>query len=525
MRNENVTIQEQKAVQQQRLSAYQMLQVKLLEMPLPQLEETIRAELDDNPALDISDKSTDDDSLTTTSENNNDQTPEGGNIDEEKQEDIDSDTFNKDEERLKEIDNAFDSIDRDDRLPDYNLDNQRQYAADYEEIVYGNTTSFYDFLNEQMGEFSLPDTEKDILEYLIGSLDDDGYLRKPIEQIADELAIYHNIDTDSQTVNRILQVLQTFDPAGIGARGLQECLLLQIDRKIEIAKNEKHLTPDELKRSHYTLLRTIIEKHFATFKKKQWAKIADSMHLTREEMKNILKEVKRLNPRPGAALGETMGRSLGQITPDFIVDTYDDGTINIALASGKVPDLIVAPSFEQAATTTSTSQKNNSATIYAREKVERARNFIEAIHQRRTNMMLTMRARVELQRDYFLSGDDEDIHPMVLKDVAERCHLDISTISRVTNLKYVQTRWGIVNMRHFFSEGYVAPDTGEEMSTKKIKIHLRQVIDNEDKSHPLGDEALRKVMAEKGFPIARRTVTKYREQMGIPVARLRREIG
>lgn len=492
--------QEQKLLQ--RLSQQQMLQVKLLEMPLTEFEESVNAELDDNPALETA---APDDALYN-----------------EQEESHDNETFEEQterEEREDALDSALANIGRDDEMPDTYYANSPQTDADYEEITYGDIVSFYDKLKEQMGEENLTDLEREVMEYLIGSLDDDGYLRKDLESIADELAIYHNINVTTDELQRLLKMLQGFDPAGIGARNLQECLLLQLERKQETEPEKDHATTQ--------LLKEVVNKHFDLFIKKHWRKIQNCMNLSDFQLEQLQQEVHRLNPKPGAALGETQGRNIQQITPDFIIDTADDGTITFALNNGRIPELKVSPSFSEMVNAYKNNKKGlnrqtKEALLYAKEKVDRAQGFIEAVKQRRHTLFITMKAIIDWQRRFFQDGDEADLRPMILKDIADKTGLDISTVSRVSNVKYAQTRWGTFPLRHFFSDAYVTED-GEEMSTRKIKVALREVIDSEDKKKPLSDEALTRAMADKGFPIARRTVAKYREQMGIPVARLRKQ--
>lgn len=500
----------QKAIQLQRLTASQMIQVKLLEMPLAQLEETVNAELDDNPALE------------TLSDNeyaeNNDNAENADALETYEQQ-------TEREERADAIDAALDNIDSDDRLPNYEKEHITNYAADYEEMIYGDTVSFYDYLKEQMGETSLNEQEQDVLEYLIGSLDNDGLLRKDLATISDELAIYHNIYVDEKEIGRMLAVLQTFDPAGIGARTLQECLMIQIERKMRQLAAEKKKNSDAY--AALTNLKSIIKRYFDLFKRKNWKLIQEKMHLNYDSLKAVQQEVRRLNPRPGAALGETIGRSLQQISPDFIVDTDDDGNISIYLNRGNLPHLTVSPSFydmvgEYQKDRKTLTKGEREALKYARDKVERAQDFIDAVTMRRSNMLTTMKVIVEIQHKFFVSGDEADLKPMALKDVSERCGLDVSTISRVSNLKYVQTRWGIYPLRTFYSDTYTTEE-GTELSIKQVRIALQDIVDNEDKKHPYGDEKLKELLEERGFPVARRTIAKYREKLGIPVARLRKE--
>ena len=501
----------QKQQQVQRLTQQQMLNVRLLEMPLTELEQSVNAELDDNPALENAMEE--------------DREPD---YEEDKEETFEEQSER--EEREDALDEALEGIGQDDEMPaGYN--HLRTDNADYEEMVYGDTTSFYDKLKEQMAMENLSDEQEEVMEYLIGSLDDDGLLRKDLETIADELTIYHAIDIDAQEVEDILKVLQTFDPAGIGARSLQECLLLQIERKQDAlldtkvsAENRARLEAEE---RLLEWMHTLMSNYFEAFKKKHWDFIQSGMRLTDSQVALLKDEIRRLNPKPGASMGETQGRNTQQITPDFIVDTADDGTISFTLNRGNIPELVVSPSFADMVDTYKNnkdgmSRQAKEALLYAKEKMDKAQGFIEAIKQRRHTLSVTMSAIIEWQKRYLQDGDEADLRPMILKDIAEKTGLDISTISRVSNSKYAQTRWGTFPLRFFFTDGYTT-GAGEELSTRKIKIALKEVIDGEDKRHPLSDIALTAAMKEKGYPIARRTVAKYREQQGIPVARLRKQ--
>lgn len=499
-----IQTQTQQQVQQQRLSQQQMLQVKLLEMPLAELEENILTELDDNPALEERRDDLDDDVPTT----------EGDNLDEQGGEDELYEERSEREEREEALDKALEGLGSDDEMPslENNIGTQSNPDADYEETVWGDTTSFYDKLKEQMGMLELTDEQRDVMEYLIGSLDDDGLLRKDLESIADELAIYHNIDMSEKEIEDVLHKLQTFDPAGIGARSLQECLLLQIDRRPDNRLTE--------------LMREVIERHFEEFTKKHWDKIAQQLQLTDEQAEVVHDELRKLNPKPGAALGETVGRNTQQITPDFVVDTDDGGNVTFTINRGRIPDLKVSPSFSEMvnnykANKAQMNRQEKEALLYAKEKVDKAQGYIEAVKQRRHTLYVTMKAIIGWQKKFFQDGDEADLRPMILKDIAEKTGLDISTISRVSNIKYAQTRWGTFPLRFFFTDSYVTKD-GEEMSTRKIKLALKDLIGQEDKKRPLSDDALAAEMKKKGYPIARRTIAKYREQLGLPVARLRK---
>lgn len=504
-----IQTQEQKLQQLQRLSAQQMLQVKMLEMPLNELEDNINAELDDNPALETENP---DDALMGEGNEDRSALDDSDNSNDDEFGDDAYEALSEKEERKDELDQALESIGKDDQMPDYNTDRYNTQNADYEEMVYGDTTSFYDKLKEQMDMQMLTDKEKQIMEYLIGSLDEDGLLRKDLDSICDELIIYHNIDVSEKEIEHVLHKLQSFDPAGVGGRSLQECLLLQVKR---LPKGVLRKTMEE-----------VFEDYFDEFTKKHWDKIKSGLELNETQLETLKDEIRKLNPKPGASLGETDGRNMQQINPDFIVDTADDGTITFTLNRGNMPELTVSPSFTDMIETykkhkDQMSRKDKEALLYAKEKVDKAQGFIEAIKQRRHTLIITMKAIIDIQRQFFLDGDEADLKPMILKDVAERTKLDISTISRVRIEKYVQTKWGIFPLKFFFTDSYTTED-GEELSTRKIKIALQHLIENEDKKKPLSDDAISKVMKEKGFPIARRTVAKYREQLGIPVARLRK---
>ena len=494
-------IQEQRLEQRlgQAITQQQLLHAQLVEMPLPQLLERIDTEMNDNPALETAAEKLDFPENLDNPDSLDYDTPD------------DYDSQREREDRLSALDEALQGIGRDDEdLPVFH--GGSNVGEEREEMVYGEATSFYDQLREQLSFCELTEREHDIMEYLIGSLDDDGLLRKSLSQIGDELAIYHNIDATEKEIESVLHQLQEFDPAGIGARSLQECLLLQIDRRDD----------SRLK----TLMQRVINDFFDEFTKKHWDKIRSALRLSDVQAKALFQELRHLNPKPGASLGETVGRSIQQITPDFIIDTQDDGIITFTLNNAEVPDLQVSQSFadsmkEYQQNSQNLSRQTKEALLYIKKKVEAAQNFIEAIHMRRRTLTLTMQAIIQLQRQFFLDGDEASLRPMILRDVAEKTGLDISTISRVSNSKYAQTRWCTFPLRHFFSDSYATGDG--EASTRQIKAVLRDIIDAEDKHKPLSDEALTAALADKGFPIARRTVAKYREQLGIPVARLRSE--
>lgn len=491
-------IQEQQQTQSlkqiQGITQQQLLQAQLIELPVAQLLERVNAEMDDNPALELS--TGDDSEYTETFDDADNPEP--------------SDDYER-EERQSALDAALESIGRDDEeLPVYH--GGQSYQEEREEIVYGASQSFYDLLKEQMGTTNLDEHERDIMEYLIGSLDEDGLLRKSLESICDELAIYHNLDTSVREIEIILHRLQEFDPAGIGARNLQECLLLQIQRR-----DPSHLRD---------MMERVVKEYFEAFTKKHWQKIQQALQLSDLQAETLIGELRKLNPKPGASLGETVGRSLQQITPDFIIDTQDDGTVTFQLNMSDVPELHVSQSFsdtlrEYQGNKEKMSRQMKEALLYTKKKVDAAQGFIEAIKARQHTLTITMKAIIQWQHRYFEEGDEALLRPMILKDIAEKTGLDLSTVSRVSNSKYAQTRWGTFPLRHFFSDSYVTAE-GDELSTREIKATLQDIVEAEDKQHPYSDEALGKLLAEKGYPIARRTVAKYREQLGIPIARLRK---
>lgn len=482
----------------------QMLQTQLVELPIQQLVERIDTEMNDNPALETS---TDEDALDWHDEPADDTTA-----------DEDFDTQREREERSDALDAALEGIGRDDEdLPVYR---EGMSATDNrEEVLFGQSQSFYDEMLEQVGGMELNERDRYVMEYLIRSLDDDGLLRIPLEGISDELAVYHNIDISATELEQVLHRLQQLDPPGIGARSLQECLLLQIDRKIEDSESSDN-------DSELTLMRRVITDYFEEFTKKHWDKIQKALGLGSTQTETLMSELRRLNPKPGASMGETIGRSLQQITPDFIVDTQDDGTVTFSLNNDDIPSLQVSPSFAELLKEYQTNKEGMSrqmkeALLYTKQKVDAAQGFIDAIQMRRRTLTLTMKAILQIQHRFFEEGDESLLRPMILKDVAERTGLDISTVSRVSNAKYVQTRWGTFPLKFFFSDGYTT-NSGEELSTREIKVALRDIIDSENKQKPLSDDAISEALERRGYPIARRTVAKYREQLGIPVARLRK---
>jgi len=524
MAQELINIQEQQQelqqVQQQRMNAQQVLLVHLLEMPLAQIEQRVQAEMDENPALESErDDDAAEDFASLPGDMDGGQDRPSAEDDASAQGDgvSDDDSYEherEEEEKRDELDSVLDRIDSDDRIEGTSYEGRSDNAADddRQERVYADTDSFYDSLSAQMHEHELTERQQIIMDYLIGSLDSDGLLRKDLATLSDEIAISEYIDASEDEIERVLNVLQSFDPAGIGAQSLQQCLLIQIFRK----------KPTPLTK----LMHTVINEYYDDFTHKRWKNIQARMHLTPETAEEVFDALRKLNPRPGAALGETMGHATGQITPDFIITSDDEGNVSFTLNRGKVPQLCVSNDFTEMIDAyrqnpASMTRRDKEALLYAQQKVNKARSFIDAIRQRQHTLTQTMAAIIKLQKPYILSGDESDLKPMILKDVADIVNLDISTISRVCNSKYAETEWGIMPLKSFFSDGY---DTGngEEVSTREIKRALKELVDREPKDKPLSDIKLAAELKKQGYPIARRTVAKYREQLGIPTSNLRR---
>lgn len=485
-------VQTQAQQQVQTLSPQQILVVKLLELPTLELEERIHSELLDNPAL------------------------EEGKEPSEDHEDHE-DNFATDEDGEPNSDYGEDlslgDYRTEDDIPDYKLqENNRSKGETPEEIPFSDNVSFYETLKEQLDMLDLTPEEKQLGEYLIGSLDDDGLLRKSTESLMDELAIYQGIYTSPEQLEHVLSIIQDFDPAGIGARSLQECLLLQIQRKENSPLKQIELD--------------IIGKCCDEFTRKNKDKIIQKLGITEEQYNAATAELTKLNPRPGSSLGETIGKNLQQIIPDFIVDTEDDGTVTLTLNNRNVPELRLSREFtemldEHTRNKANQSKESKDALMFLKQKVDAAQGFINAVKQRQQTLLSTMQAIIDLQLPFFQDGDESRLRPMILKDVAERAKLDISTVSRVSNSKYVQTNFGIYPLKFFFSDGYTT-ESGEELSVREIKRILKECVDNENKEKPYTDDELADMLKAKGYPIARRTVAKYRQQLNIPVARLRR---
>lgn len=484
------------------LNAQQVMMMRMLEMPITQFEESVRMEMDENPALDG-------DEMEGNSSGDDAEYPDNAD-----QMDSDDSQDTADSERRDELDSVLENMSRDDRIEmsDYDRQSNRDPDADQEERIWGNSESFYDHLQAQVGEHDLTERQEIIMDYLIGSLDSDGLLRKELPLLSDEIAIHEYIDVGEEELEEVLRILQGFDPPGIGAQSLQECLQIQILRKTSTPVTK--------------LMHEVVSDYWNDFTRKHWNRIAEQMQMGSTTAQEVFDGIRHLNPRPGAALGETIGRSNEQITPDFIVSVDDEENIHFTINKGKVPELHVSRDFEEMVDTyrqnpSSMTRTDKEALLYAQQKINRARSYIEAIRLRQRTMTDTMRAIIRLQRKFIITGDDSDLKPMILKDVAKLAGVDFSTVSRACSTKYVQLPWGIIRLKQFFSSRYSLGD-GEEVSNREIKNALQDIIDSETKSMPLSDIKLAAELKKRGYPVARRTVAKYREQLGIPVAALRK---
>ena len=473
----------------QKLSPQQIQVIKLLEIPTMQLEQRIKKELEENPTLEEG-PDYDDEQLQDESQND------------------DSPNHDDDEFTLEDYLN-------DEDVPSYRL-TTNNYSKDdkREEIPFSTGVSFHEHLENQLGLRVLDERQKNLGLYLLGNIDDDGYLRRKLSAIADDLAFSVGVETNEDELEQILYIIQDFEPIGVGARDLQECLLLQIE-----SKNQS--IPE------VALARKILKYHFDEFTRKHYDKIQARLNLSDDDLKDGIDEILKLNPKPGGSFHDPHNRVSYHIVPDFILD-LTDGELILSLNSRNVPDLKINREYSQmlesyAANKQNATRQEKEAVAFVKQKIDSAKWFIDAIKQRQNTLLFTMQAIIEYQEDFFRTGDETKLRPMILKDIAEETGLDISTISRVANSKYVQTNFGIFSLKFFFSEG-MQTDSGEEVSTKEIKKILQDCIEAEEKRKPLTDEKLMDILQEKGYPIARRTVAKYREQLGIPVARLRKEL-
>ena len=461
--------------QTQKLSPLQIQTIKLIELPIQELEQRIRKELEENPVLD---------------------------------EDLPKDK-EEDGEAPREV--SLSEYKEDDSIPSYRLRSDN-YSKD-ERPQYNTFSvkeSFTQSLQEQLGYRNLTEHQYAVASFLIGSLDDDGYLRRSIDSVVDDLSFRANIETDEEEVLEMLKVIQEFEPSGVGARDLRECLLLQI----------KHCR----KTPEVEIAVKILKNHFHEFTSKHFQKIMTRMNITEDQLRAAMAKILKLNPSPGGQIDDSYADQAQQIVPDFVLE-YRDGELNLSMPRFSIPELRVNKKYADLLidAANSSEREKKEAAAFVKKKLDSAKWFVEAIKQRHHTLSSTMQAIIDYQRDYFIDGDETHLKPMVLKDIAEKTGFDISTISRVVNSKYIETHFGIYSLKYFFSEGLENQD-GEEVSTRELKKALQECVDTEDKHKPLTDDELVVKMTEKGYKVARRTIAKYRVQLGIPKARLRKEL-
>jgi len=478
----------------QKLSPQQIQLMKLLQVPTASLEQRIKEELEANPALDEGENKLDEAYESNSEEESAEDDYEGTD------EEIDLSEYLSDEFEVSDY-----------KTKDNNYSDQEEKTS----IPIPVIDTFDDYLEQQLGMLVLEDGDRDLAKQLIGSIDEDGYLRRPLDAIIDDLAFTQNIETTEEKLEELLKVIQTFDPSGVGARSLQECLLIQIRNKIAKDKDSAILL---------TAQKTLV-KYFDAFSKKHYEKLQRQLSVDEPRLKEVIDEILKLNPKPGSAYS-SKSKNDQYIIPDFIV-VNNEGKLELSLNSRNAPDLRVNDSYMDMMRDYNKKKKKDKkqkeAVLFIKQKIDSAKWFIDAIKQRQQTMLKTMGTLLNYQYEYFLTGDELKLKPMILKDIAEKTGLDISTISRVSNSKYVQTEFGTFKLKDFFSESLTNED-GEEVSTREVKKILSNLIEAEDKRRPLSDQKLTEALIEKGYNIARRTVAKYREQLSIPVARLRKEL-
>ncbi len=475
----------------QKLSPQQIQLMKLIQLPTQAFEQRLKQEMEENPALEGGKEEKDDYDEDFSNEEYQDEDPGNESIEAE----IDVDEYLSDDE-----------------IPSYRLQ-ANNYSADDEDrqVPYASGTSFTQYLKTQLSTLRLNDSEKEIAEFLVGSVDESGYIRRSVQDIVDDLAFTQNIYTDDATVEKVLKHVHELDPAGVGARSLQECLLIQLNRKEPTRQ--------------VSLAAEIIEKSFDQFSKKHYQKLLSKHDITEDELREAIDVIEHLNPKPGGAYsGNT--RMIEHVIPDFTIKIVD-GELELSLNGRNAPEMHVSKDYSEMLKgykeSKEKSKAQKDAVMFIKQKLDAAKWFIEAIKQRQTTLFVTMSSIMNYQKEYFLTGDERNLKPMILKDIADEIDMDVSTVSRVANSKYVDTPYGTKLIKDFFSES-MKNDQGEDVSTREIKKILEMTIEDENKRKPLTDEKLAKMLKEKGYPIARRTVAKYREQLDIPVARLRKEI-
>lgn len=481
----------------QKLSPQQIQLMKLLQIPTAVLDERIKEEMEENPALEQAD----------------DQAAAENEFDEyEEFESGDDNEPDGSEEEYDNIDITEYLHDGDDEVGDYRLRDDNYPEIDDKRVIpHKVESSFLEQLQSQLGLLVLEPKQRKIAEHIVGTIDDDGYLRRETVAIMDDLAFRQNIDTTEEEIESIIQMIQQFDPPGVGARNLQECLLLQLYRK------KDNDTPAVVQAIE------VLEKYFDEFTKKHYEKIQRGLSLTDDDMRSVIQVITRLNPKPGGNVGGS-AKAENYIIPDFFI-VNNNGKLELSLNSKNAPELRISEGYREMLKDYEKGSKKDKrqkeAVLFIKQKIDSAKWFIDAIKQRQNTLLNTMEAIMNYQYDFFLTGDETTLRPMILKDIAERTGLDISTVSRVANSKFVQTEFGTYRLKFFFSES-LQTDSGEEVSTREVKKILSDLIEEESKKHPLSDEKLTDLLQEKGYNIARRTVAKYREQLNIPVARLRK---
>jgi len=474
----------------QKLSPQQIQLMKLIQLPTQAFEQRVKQELEDNPALDSGKEKTDEYEFEDEFKND--------------EQDNDSEVIET------EID--VDEYLSDDEIPNYRLQ-ANNYSSDDEEksVPYASGTSFSQHLKTQLQTFRLKEEEMKIAEFLVGSVDESGYIRRDVPDIVDDLAFTQNVYTDEETVERIFKIVHQLDPAGVGARSLQECLLIQLKRKNPTASVE--------------LAIEMLDKAFDQFTKKHYNKLLSKFDISEDQLRDAIEEIEHLNPKPGGSYAGNL-RPVEHVTPDFTIK-IKDGELELSLNGRNAPQMHVSRDYSNMLKgykeSKNKTKEQKDAVMFIKQKLDSAKWFIEAIKQRQETLFVTMSAIMHHQEEYFLSGDERDLKPMILKDIAEEIEMDVSTVSRVANSKYVDTPYGTKLIKEFFSES-MKNDQGEDVSTREIKKILEITVGEEDKKKPLTDDKLSKILKDKGYPIARRTVAKYREQLDIPVARLRKEI-
>lgn len=471
---------------QQRLSPLQIQTIKVIEMPVQALEQYVREVMNDNPVIDDEAPKRDDEPRDVSISEVEEKEQSGGSLEE---------NYGPQDDDIPSYNLHVNNWGKDER-PEYNTFSVKQ--------------SFTQSLQEQLGYRNLTEHQRTVASFIIGSLDEDGYLRRDIESLVDDLAFRAGVESSAQEVEDMLAVIQEFEPSGVGARDLRECLLIQLE--------DKKRTP-----SIDNAIRVVSEQ-FDAFKNRHFQKIMTRLHLSEEEMKGVMDEIRRLNPSPGGQIDDSYDDQAQQVVPDFHLD-YENGQLILTMPRFNVPELRINRKYSEIMENgrLSDSRADKEAASFVKQKIDSAKWFIEALRQRQNTLQSTMQAIIDYQHDYFVDGDESNLKPMVLKDIAEKTGFDISTISRVVNSKWIETHFGVFPLKYFFSEGLENSD-GEEVSTREIKKALREMVDGEDKHNPLTDDELVDGLAERGYKVARRTIAKYRAQLDIPKARLRREL-